>query len=779
VLIAGLPGLSLADIRSHLELNADQPGYPGYEGQLWNPHFGFGRINAARVFDPPPLLAFFRTGALEVHALTDTVLPDVARARWDFTSAAPIAWTLALPAWLSAPPGSESGNGPAEALLSADTTGLVPGRYTGAVALDAPATDNGGAAVTATLQVHDDARVGPPIVVDPGFTVQRLMDFPPRLASDGVGTVMVWGGFDAHTHTTQILSSRIDGAGVATLPTVIDPQSEWYLVAPSNSSMIHALGFDGRNFLLVYVDGEILPGDNFSTAFVKALRLAPDGRPIEGAPIILSSRKRSNPYNPYAVDVGFDGEAYTVLWTQEAKPPGKDLTTGERVVFVVQRLGIDGTLRGKPRRIYSRVNPIEDIDNYSPGRIACTNGSCLAVWREIELAASRPYPHHLAAMEVIGDRAVQKLPVRVMSGLHNFRGLSTDGTNYLAFADRLPPTGLCGTPFEQPELACPHDVVVARIGTTGTALDPAGIVVNNKVGSAMRPAIASGVTFDGGDYVATFLAEPFVPPPYCSVLCLSRVAYQIYAARVGTDGSVLTDEIPGSMVHPARTALVDSGLVAATRTQTVVGLVTDVGGVPPSTISAQRALARPAAVVLPDHEIGGIGAQSVDERAVLAFTVSPPAGFDPDDTVMSASNLPPGAVFDAATRTFRWMPDANESGVHPAVHFEAVDGAASASEDVTITVGEANLSLGGVLTVFGGAPVAGVTVELKGMGRPRQAVTDAAGRYQFDDLVPGATLRLKLGKKTRRAYVAYPPARAVLMGSSDLGDQNFELTLVP
>ena len=780
VLIGRLPGLSLADIRSHLELNADQPGYPGYEGQLWNPHFGFGRINAARVFDPPPLLAFFRTGAVEVHALADTVLPDVAHARWDFTSAAPIAWTLALPAWLSAPPGSQSGNGPGETLLTADTTGFAPGRYTGQVVLDAPATDNGVAAAAATLQVHEDARLGPRIVVDPGFSLQRLMDFPPRLISDGVGTVMVWGGSDLHSHTTRILSTRIDGAGVATTPTVIDPANEWQLVGPSNTSMLHALAFDGRNFLFVYVDGEILPGNSYFTTFVKALRLDPEGRPIDGAPIVLSSRKRTTPYNPYAVDVGFDGDAYTVLWTQEAKPPGHDLTTGERVVFVVQRIGIDGTLRGKPRRIYSRVNPIEDIgENYSPGRIACTNGSCLAVWREIELTASKPYPHHLAAMQVIGDRAVQKVPTRVMDGLHNFRGLVTDGTNYLAFADRLPPTGLCVTPFEQPELACPHDVVVARIGATATAVDPAGIVVNNKVGGAMRPAIASGVTFDGSDYVATFLAEPSIPPPYCDVLCLSRVAYQIYAARVGADGGVLTTEIPGSMLHPARTALFDSGLVAATRTQTVVGLVTDNAGVPPSTISAQRALARTPAVALPDHEIGVIGAQSVAERAVLAFTVSPPAGFDPGSTVVSASNLPPGAIFDGATRTFRWMPDAGESGVRPAVHFAAVDGPSTASEDVTVTVDEANLSLGGVLTVFGGAPVPGVTVELKGMGKPRQVVTDAAGHYQFDDLVPGAFLRLKLGKATRRAYVAYPPARAVLMGSSDLGGQDFELTTVP
>src|SRR5262249_7789156 len=153
----------------------------------------------------------------------------VARARWDFTSGAPIAWTLGLPSWLSAPPGSQSGNGPSEALLTTDSTGLAPGRYSGQVVLDAPATDNGGDAAAAALQVHADARLGARIAVDPNFTMTRLMSFPPRLVSDGVGTVMVWGGNDAQAHATRILSSRIDGAGVATTPTVLDPENEWAL----------------------------------------------------------------------------------------------------------------------------------------------------------------------------------------------------------------------------------------------------------------------------------------------------------------------------------------------------------------------------------------------------------------------------------------------------------------------------------------------------------------------------------------------------------------------
>ena len=63
--------------------------------------------------------------------------------------------SASLPAWLNGPPGSGSGNGPADTPLSADSTGLAAGRYTDDIELDAPATDNGGATVPATLQVHE------------------------------------------------------------------------------------------------------------------------------------------------------------------------------------------------------------------------------------------------------------------------------------------------------------------------------------------------------------------------------------------------------------------------------------------------------------------------------------------------------------------------------------------------------------------------------------------------------------------------------------------------
>jgi hypothetical protein len=80
-----------------------------------------------------------------------------------------------------------------------------------------------------------------------------------------------------------------------------------------------------------------------------------------------------------------------------------------------------------------------------------------------------------------------------------------------------------------------------------------------------------------------------------------------------------------------------------------------------------------------------IGPQVVTEGQALQLTI---AGTDPDgdDLAFSASNLPEGASFDPATRTFSWIPDASQRGSHPGVHFEVSDGTLGDAEDVTIYV---------------------------------------------------------------------------------------------
>jgi hypothetical protein len=87
--------------------------------------------------------------------------------------------------------------------------------------------------------------------------------------------------------------------------------------------------------------------------------------------------------------------------------------------------------------------------------------------------------------------------------------------------------------------------------------------------------------------------------------------------------------------------------------------------------------------------LDAVGDKSVDEGAPLSFTVSA-TDADGDELVYSASNLPLGASFDPATRTFSWTPAFDQAGAHAGVVFSVSDGGATDSESVTITVNQVN-----------------------------------------------------------------------------------------
>ena len=94
---------------------------------------------------------------------------------------------------------------------------------------------------------------------------------------------------------------------------------------------------------------------------------------------------------------------------------------------------------------------------------------------------------------------------------------------------------------------------------------------------------------------------------------------------------------------------------------------------------------------------GGIGLNPIGDKVanegqLLEFTVSANSASGGALT-LSASNLPAGATFvqDAATSgTFSWTPSFDQGGTYPGVHFEVTDGTNTATEDITISVGDVN-----------------------------------------------------------------------------------------
>ena len=83
-----------------------------------------------------------------------------------------------------------------------------------------------------------------------------------------------------------------------------------------------------------------------------------------------------------------------------------------------------------------------------------------------------------------------------------------------------------------------------------------------------------------------------------------------------------------------------------------------------------------------------IADKSVNEGELLQFTVNA-TDAEGDTLTYSASGLPEGASFNAATKTFSWTPNYSQAGTYT-VTFVVNDGKISASKDVRITVTNAN-----------------------------------------------------------------------------------------
>jgi hypothetical protein len=84
-----------------------------------------------------------------------------------------------------------------------------------------------------------------------------------------------------------------------------------------------------------------------------------------------------------------------------------------------------------------------------------------------------------------------------------------------------------------------------------------------------------------------------------------------------------------------------------------------------------------------------IGSKSIIRGQTLQFTVSA-TDANNDPLTYSASGLPPGAAFNATTRTFSWTPAANQVGSYPNITFQVSDGTLTDSEVISISVTNTN-----------------------------------------------------------------------------------------
>ena len=562
VLLSALPGLGLDDVRWHLELNADQPGAPGYEGRRWNPFFGFGRVNAGRVFDPPPATARVRTRPISVHAIEGTLTPDLARLDFSFTTHDVVAWTVASPPWLV--PDVSSGSGAASIPLALDTTGLAVGPHAGTVSVVAPATEGGGDGVAASVEVHRDERVGDevlvvddvaPLTFRPRGDLEGGDEGMPGVASDGSGTLIVW----AETRPDgwqNLVAARLDASGALSPATV---------VAAGNTNKdpaVMAVASDGENFLVVWRE-VVYPADGQQHEWVRAVRVGPSGIPLDPAPQTVADQLRGVDALFHHVRAVFDGTAYTVLFGERLGLSG----SFNRVYLC--RIATDGTLVSVPRVAFNNAG--------SP-RIACvSDGGCLAVWmRSVgEVDAEGRVVQNLYGVRLEGDQMLDNPPLRLLDGVGGgvdalggdftldwaygfLHGIASDGDGYLLLTGRHRClNGSCAL------YGSYNDVVAVRATRDAVVLDSVPIRIDN-VPDGDGLVLPRGLTFDGESYVATFI-DLTQPKAYGQPL---PRGFPIFATRISPAGNVLDDEPTGLLLHAGRTAL--TGTIVSAGTHSVL-----------------------------------------------------------------------------------------------------------------------------------------------------------------------------------------------------------------
>jgi subtilase family protein/carboxypeptidase family protein len=716
LLLSADPTLTPFEVRTAMETNAEPITYPGFEGQRWNPYFGWGRIDAARVFDPPQTFTrlTFPPGPFDAFA---GGVGDVAfNTTVGFTSLQPLAWTLDTPPWVQF--ATTSGNGSVAVPTSFDLTGISPGSLSGVVTAQAPDADDGGATSTLNVRVHSDERTAPESPVALG--VGNLIDDPPKVVSNGFVTLAAW----TTPQTTQrgVTTARIRNDGSATTP-----QSVYSTV---RFPVGLQLASDGRDFLAVWQERFAEAGHILGWK-IYAERLDSAGGPLDATAMIVaeSSTVPAVPPTLTPPQVAWDGTAYVVVWGEQTLAP-------ESTTMRVRRIRPEGSVSDP--WIIRTTDRKPEFPRLIEPRIGCHSGQCLVAWREIvnEWDDFGQTLDELQGVRIGADRPFDA-PIRLVQGVSDHPLIGANAGGYLIVVTR--PLFNVGTWLA----AMP----VSR--GTSTAAGPSKRI--DRFPDPRTLLFPAGLSYDGTAYIATFT---------------SIQTRGIFAARVQPDGSGIALDTPGRLVSGRRTA--NAGAVAAGWNDSVVVWRDGRFSGFYDAVFAQRIFSHAAPATPPTVAIGAIGAQSVAEGAALTVAVSAP-GLDPAQTTFTATGLPPGAAFDPATRMLWFVPAADQAGVLPPIHFAATDSAQTVAEDVVVTVTEARLAFDGILRDDQGQPLPGVMVQLRGAKRTRRTLrTDVDGNFRFWDL-PAGTHRVKLDKSERKRYRIVGPARRTLSATDALG----------
>ena len=571
LLLAQDPSLAVDEVRWHLELNADQPGWPGYEGKPWNPYFGWGRLNAERVFTPPPVTTRMPVDPLVLHAVSETVVPATTSIKLSFTTHDPVAWSLASPPWLI--PSTTSGTGDLKIPLALDTIGLAPGSYDGAVAVTAPAAVDGGGSVAATVHVHQDVRSGSENLINGAYYPWQQV--PIAATGDGNGAFMAWVNFNPAIGHISLSGAYINAENVVTGPFELDGSNCGYNCYPHKEEESVRLACDGTNFLVVWIEEGVVflkfPTEQRTTS-IKALHVSAAGQVLDSKPIEIATNVETSNNGGFYEDfelggLGFDGAAYSLVWRR------LDFASSTDPLSVYLRRIPSAGLPNEPAvTIYSSASS----GSHLPERplLACTSGSCLMAWEAVDLDASGlSYVWSVYGQRYAGTQPIDPVPLRLLTSEDWLSGVVSGAPGYL----------LLGYRYKQPAPNDYYDAIAARVALDGTPLDPDGVILNNgTLQSNTRIYPPSAAVFDGLNWIVTW--EQRGPDPDARSLCYS------FATRLGTGGTVLDADPKGLLLEPRARMSCGSPSFVATVSHSLL-IWPDAEHANPSRILAQAVLA--------------------------------------------------------------------------------------------------------------------------------------------------------------------------------------------
>jgi hypothetical protein len=299
----------------------------------------------------------------------------------------------------------------------------------------------------------------------------------PRASFDGANYLVVW---DDWQDPYGVRAARVDTGG-----SVLDLGG--VAISAAEGGWAPDMVFNGADYFLIWQDGACGSYDMFGA------RMSVELVPLDSAPTDISLATRDQ----RAPAVSYDGSNHLVVWTEHYCADADLRAT---------RVGTDGTVLDQFGIAVSAAP-----GNQAQPALAFGITDYFVVWQD-----SRDGPYEYC--DIYGTRVTpggavvdpSGIPISLHTMSQEEPDIAFDGVNYLVV-------------WQKEVLGPISDIYGARVDVEGEILDPEGIAISDATDTQEYPAVA----FDGVNYVVVWQDKR------------NGGRYDIYAARVGSDGAVI------------------------------------------------------------------------------------------------------------------------------------------------------------------------------------------------------------------------------------------------